>query len=108
MNWQGDRGLELFVASKRYGDRQQYIDSISAMLAVNAYELRDRIKIISLDSLKGERLFFETIAENPGAKVRLPFLVSAHGCETGVILGYSGLEEVLEVLGGPSFVSTGR
>ena len=58
MNWQGDRGLELFVATKEYGNGQQYIDSVKAILAVNAYGLGDRIKITPLSSLKEERPFF--------------------------------------------------
>jgi len=108
MNWQGDLGLELFVAKKGYGDGQQYLDSISALLAVSAYGLRERIKVTPLDRLKDERPFLDLIKQNPETPTRLPFLVSLHGCETCAFVGYSGLEEILEILNSPSFAMAGR
>lgn len=108
MYWQGYLGLELFTATKRYGDRQQHIDSNHALLAVDSYGLNERVKVTPLDSLKNERIFLDLIKQNPEAPTKLPFLVSGHGCETAAIIGHSGLEEVLEILNSPSFAQIGR
>lgn len=97
MIWKGDLGLELFVATKRYGRREDYIHSQWVLNVVEKYGLRGRVDVIPLDSLNGQRSYFHAIKE-PEAKIKLPFLVTAHGCETGAVLGHSGLEQVLEIL----------
>ena len=104
MEWNGDIGLELYIATKRYGNRQQYIDSQMTLLAISQYGLLDRVKVTPLNSLNGQREFFDSI-KDPTTKTRLPFLVCVHGCETGAVLGYSGLEEVLDVLNITAFVN---
>ena len=108
MNWKGDLGLELYVATKRYGDRQQYLDSVHALLAVSAYGLRERLKVTPLDRIRDEKSFFDSIKQNPETPTKLPFLISVYGCETCAFIGYSGLEEVLEILNSPSLAMAGR
>ena len=39
MEWRGDLGIELYVATERYPDRQQYIDSEQALKLVRQYRL---------------------------------------------------------------------
>ncbi len=100
MIWGGDLGLELYVATAKLGG-SQHIESEFILEAIKSLGFQKRIEIVHLDSLarkSPESEYFEAMRANPSNPVRLPFLACMHGCETGAVLGYAGLENILEVL----------
>ena len=97
MKWQGDLGLELYVATRDYPDSQQYRDSLKALGLIRAYGLKKNTEVISLDNLDGQRRYFDSV-KDPKQEIKLPFLVCGFGCETGAFLGFSRLEEMAEML----------
>ena len=91
--WDRDLGLELYLNNSHPSNANQPSENKSLIDFLDRHRLRDRIDVQTLNGLNAYPDFFEII-KDPSIKVKLPFLVVAYGCETGAILGYSGLEEV--------------
>lgn len=102
MKWAGDLGAELYVAGNGYGNPQQREDSQHAVSILRELGLEDKIDIFHLKGLVEQRGLFK-VTKDPKSEIKLPFLVCVYGCETGSVLGYSGLDQVLEVLHSPMF-----
>ena len=93
MKWQGDTGLELYVASSKFPDPTQQEASQSLLRLLDGNGLRERMDIFYLGALSEQSGFFDLIRD-PKKEMRLPFLVWVYGCSTGAVLGYSGLEDI--------------
>jgi len=91
--WDGDLGMELYIASRYHTDASQYESSQRALRLLQSLQAIDRIHVIPLDNLTHKRDEFAILAK-PGSRIALPFLISAFGCETGALEGHSGLDEV--------------
>lgn len=105
MKWgKGDLGAELYVATERFPDRQQYLDSQQILNLVNQYGLGKIIEVIPLDILCEQKEVFDII-KDPKKETKLPFLICAHVCQTNAILGHSGLEDAVKELDGPTFTA---
>lgn len=97
MIWNGDIGLELYVASQNYQNADQIADSNNLIAMLDSSGIRAKFDIVPLDELSRQQAFFSIIMD-PETEIRLPFLVTAYGCMTGAVLGYSGLQEIRDVL----------
>ena len=91
--WDGDLGLELYLADSQYPDDNQHAQSQCVMQFINQHGFSGRIEVHQLRELNGHADFFRII-NDPRYEIKLPFLVVGYGCETGAILGYAGLENV--------------
>lgn len=105
--WDGDTGLDLYVAAKGFGDRQQFLDSQKLLTHLRELGIEGIIDIVSLPGFNGQRDYL-TIINDPDKTLRLPFLVVARGCQTCCVQGYSGIEQIVGVLNSPTFVSFRR
>lgn len=90
-------GLELYVATPSFPDKQQYVDSQILLALIKGSKLEKGIEIVPLDNLLWHGGFFQAIKE-PRNEIMLPFLVRMHNDETGIVLGDTGLEEVIDAL----------
>ena len=97
MKWHGDLGLELYLATREYPDLQQYRDSQEILMLIKQHGLEGMLEITCLDNLNGKGEVFKII-KDPTKETRLPFLICGYGCETGAILGYSGVQEIKGIL----------
>jgi len=105
MTHQGDIGLELYVATDKFPDFQQHIDSQIILGIIKGNGIRERLDITHLDDLTREfdgfdniKEFLRLIQQDPTTELRLPYLVHFIGCETSHYFGYSGLKEIRENL----------
>ncbi len=90
-------GLELYVATPLFPDKQQYLDSQILLALIKGSKVEKGIEIVPLDNLSGHWGFFQVIKE-PRNEIRLPFLVRVHNDETGIVLGDTGLDGVIDAL----------
>ena len=91
--WDGDLGLELYVTDRNCTDPIQYEASQRALHLIQQRGVANRIDIITISDLSSNREEFGVLLQ-PGTNIKLPFLITGFGCETGAFLGHSGLEEV--------------
>ena len=98
MKWIGDIGLELYVATPRFQGGKQYEDSQMVLELVNGNGLAGRIDLTYLNRLNTKDVEYFNTIKDPDKQTRLPFLECVYGCMTGAVLGYSGLEEITNVL----------
>lgn len=104
MKWTCGYGLELYVATHKYFDLNQYIASIHALRMVEEKWLVPHIEIIRLDDFIDELITYGRI-RNPAEPISLPLLVSMNSGEQGVASVYSGLEEVTRALNDFGFLA---
>lgn len=96
--------LELYVATLRFPDKGQYQDSELLLALVEGKKNVEDMRVIQLDNLDNYGEFFDLI-KGQGEETRLPFLVRVYNSETGVVLGDSGIENVIDALNSLSFSS---
>ena len=90
-------GLDLYVKKVASSDRQQYMDSELILALIKGQKIEGDIRVVPLKDLNRDKGFFDCINE-PGEKSELPFLVLTCNDETGIILGFSGLEKITDML----------
>ena len=86
--------LELYVATNKFPNKQQYEESQLVLRIIKQNGVKDRIKITCLDDLRDEDDIFSTIA-NKESERRLPYLECIH-LGVGVYSDYIGLSEIIE------------
>jgi len=95
---QNGLGLNLYVATQNYGNRQQYEDSQVALIALDILGLTGRIGITHLDKLDLSRSHLSLII-GPDKELRLPVLECIYyHRHVGDIIEYPGLEEITDAL----------
>lgn len=92
-----DLGLELYVATEKYPDKQQYLDSQHILRWVKERGIGGAMDIIYLDTLDRQADVLG-LFKRPKEELKLPYLLCGHGCEEYAFLGYSGLEEAEQTL----------
>lgn len=97
MKWTQGNGFELYVATHKYFDLNQYIASIHALRMVEEKRLVPHIDIICLDDFVDELIDYGH-TRDPAKPIRLPLLLHAQSGDCSVIEAYSGLEEIADAL----------
>ena len=90
-------GLELYIATPIL-DKEQYLDSNLLLALVKGTEIEKKMEVTQLDSLDDIEGPFD-LKKDP----RLPFLVCVYNDETGIVLEYSGLTNVIDALDSLSY-----